>query len=350
MVEPTVPRSTVNLFKSVPLRRSSVVPNIVSALKAAGNNAELILRKAGIDPETLSDPYFVVRLDRVHLLFNLAGEALDDPNLGLKIGAQVEPRTQGLLGYILLNTPNLRTAIEDFIKYVRYFRTGLDLKLETSGKTATLTMTARDTMQRDCRYHSDCFITSTVTIFRAVIPQNWSPLEIHFQHHKPKNGVADYRYYFQCPIIFGQPLNAIKFPSSDLNLGPSNAEPMLYDYLKAAADQALNSYPKDDDLITRLRDMIVPCLQHGGLGIEEAAKGLGLSTRSLQRALAGLGTSFRQVTDDVRHRMATELLGNSDLSLVKIALLTGYSDSSAFNHAFRRWTGLTPLVYRQKSY
>jgi AraC-like DNA-binding protein len=35
-------------------------------------------------------------------------------------------------------------------------------------------------------------------------------------------------------------------------------------------------------------------------------------------------------------------------SLTEIAFLLGYSELSAFNRAFKRWTGLTPLDYQRK--
>jgi len=51
--------------------------------------------------------------------------------------------------------------------------------------------------------------------------------------------------------------------------------------------------------------------------------------------------------DDTRRRFAINYLKDPDHTLTQIAFLLGYSEVSAFNRAFKRWTGSTPLKYRQ---
>ena len=70
---------------------------------------------------------------------------------------------------------------------------------------------------------------------------------------------------------------------------------------------------------------------------------LGLSERTLRRRLAEQGTSYRQLLDEVRSALAAELLTTrSSLPLEVIASRLGYSSSTAFIHAHRRWTGRPP--------
>jgi AraC-like DNA-binding protein len=45
--------------------------------------------------------------------------------------------------------------------------------------------------------------------------------------------------------------------------------------------------------------------------------------------------------------LAVNLLENETLALGEIAFSLGYSEVSAFNHAFRRWTGQAPGDYRR---
>ena len=46
--------------------------------------------------------------------------------------------------------------------------------------------------------------------------------------------------------------------------------------------------------------------------------------------------------------LATACLEDERLSLAEIAFLLGYADQSAFNHAFRKWTGDSPLRFRKR--
>ncbi len=70
-----------------------------------------------------------------------------------------------------------------------------------------------------------------------------------------------------------------------------------------------------------------------------------MSERTMARRLVGLGTSFGQILDGVRHQLALRYLGEPNARTSQIAYLLGYSEPSAFNHAFRRWTGVSPSEF-----
>jgi AraC-like DNA-binding protein len=74
-----------------------------------------------------------------------------------------------------------------------------------------------------------------------------------------------------------------------------------------------------------------------------------LSVRTLNRALAAEGTSYRAVLKQMRGEMASRHLANPRMPLGEIAFLLGFSDVTAFHRAFRRWTGQTPAQWRERS-
>jgi AraC-like DNA-binding protein len=76
------------------------------------------------------------------------------------------------------------------------------------------------------------------------------------------------------------------------------------------------------------------------------AEQLGMSTRSFTRHLAREGTSFSQILDRVRRRLALGYLDDQRVSLQQIAWLLGYSELAAFNHAFKRWFAMSPRQAR----
>ena len=83
-------------------------------------------------------------------------------------------------------------------------------------------------------------------------------------------------------------------------------------------------------------------LPSGKAQVTSVAEQLGMSARSLRRHLAEEGTSFAEVLDHLRHRLALRYLRDKHASLQQIAWLLGYSETAAFNHAFKRWTGTSP--------
>jgi AraC-like DNA-binding protein len=78
------------------------------------------------------------------------------------------------------------------------------------------------------------------------------------------------------------------------------------------------------------------------------AKSVAISPRTLQRRLEQQGLDFKKLVRDTRHQFALEYLKDHANTLTQIAFLLGYSEVSAFNRAFKRWTGSTPLDYRRK--
>lgn len=81
--------------------------------------------------------------------------------------------------------------------------------------------------------------------------------------------------------------------------------------------------------------------------VSEVAGSLGLSERTLRRQLTQEHTSFQKLLDEARLQKAQRYLQENRLTIETIASELGYSESAAFIHAFRRWTGQTPQQYRQ---
>ncbi|MNF71427.1 HTH-type transcriptional regulator VirS [compost metagenome] len=113
--------------------------------------------------------------------------------------------------------------------------------------------------------------------------------------------------------------------------------------------QRKQSARTESELLSRMGAHIASGLGSGGVSIELIASSMGMGVRTLQRRLSEEGLDFTQVVEDVRRSMAEEYVARSDYSFTNIALLLGYSEASSFSRAFRRWTHLTPLKYRQRA-
>ena len=76
-----------------------------------------------------------------------------------------------------------------------------------------------------------------------------------------------------------------------------------------------------------------------------------MSPRTLQRRLGAEGTSFQDVVDSVREELARIYMADTarKYTVGELAYLLGFSEISAFTRAFKRWTGLTPTQWRDRS-
>jgi AraC-like DNA-binding protein len=81
-------------------------------------------------------------------------------------------------------------------------------------------------------------------------------------------------------------------------------------------------------------------------GMEDVARELHLSSRTLQRRLAEEGVTFQHLMQEARRELARHYLLHSSLQLNETAYLLGYEDANSFFRAFHQWEGRSPGDWR----
>ena len=99
----------------------------------------------------------------------------------------------------------------------------------------------------------------------------------------------------------------------------------------------------------RVRTVLTQRLQHSHPTQEQVAEILNVSARTLQRKLGDSGTTFSRIVDETRHAQALAHFSRPQMSVNEVTHLLGFSCSSSFTRAFRRWTGLSPSEWRAGS-
>ena len=121
----------------------------------------------------------------------------------------------------------------------------------------------------------------------------------------------------------------------------------LNDLLLKYCEAALADRRGDmSQLRTRVENAISSVLPHGKVLVEDVARSLGMSKRTLARRLSDEGLNFTEVLQQLRRDLAARYLDDRKLHVSKIAWLLGFHEVSAFTHAFKRWTGKTPSEMR----
>ncbi|MEM9910687.1 MAG: helix-turn-helix transcriptional regulator [Pseudomonadota bacterium] len=118
-------------------------------------------------------------------------------------------------------------------------------------------------------------------------------------------------------------------------------------FLVSHLDQELTQINDTPALAAQTKGEIARALSEGLPKMADIARRLGFSARSFHRRLAEEGLSFQTLTEQTRREIAFSMLQEERFALSEIAFLTGYSEQSAFNRAFKRWTGVTPAAYRK---
>ncbi len=311
------------------------------------------LRLRGLDPvvvlgepwpDTRSDPLRRFPMSEWQRLLSRAQEVLQIPAMGLEIGRLITPAHIGILGYALLACANLGEALTRFERYVRLVYDHGPMDTRFNGNSIELEW--GEECVHPGQLADELAIAALVQFARNVSDRPLAPDYVCFLNPAPAD-VTPYREYFGCDVAFEQRSTIVRFPLEQLALPLRQADPALLSILEAQADKLLAELPQGDGFDQTVRLAISRFCRSATPTLNNVASDLKMSGRSLQRKLQSRGLSFQGLLDETRLTLAKDYLRDGHLQLTEVAQMLGYSEQSAFNHAFRRWTGISPRKFRQ---
>jgi AraC-like DNA-binding protein len=154
--------------------------------------------------------------------------------------------------------------------------------------------------------------------------------------------------FFEVPVNFNQPMDALVFESRILDQPLEGAFPALHEQAHFLAEQRLGKEARRQGVAAEIEEIIA--LKPGllALGVEDMAERLNLHPRTLQRRLKEEGDGYLHLQARMRHRLACDWLRKGDMSIDDISARLGFSDRRAFTAAFKRWEGCTPSNWRDQ--
>jgi AraC-like DNA-binding protein len=142
--------------------------------------------------------------------------------------------------------------------------------------------------------------------------------------------------FFNCPVVFEAEHNDIVFPAIELDTALPTANPALLRVNEQLLAQYLARL-ESSELAARVQSYLIQLLPSGEFEEAAIARALNLSLRTMQRKLRQEGTSFRELLDETRERLAVQYLEDSTMTVSEVAYLLGFSEVSSFSRAMRRW-------------
>lgn len=325
------------------------VQQLIAELHSRRHAVEPILRGAGLERATVDADGARIPITAHAAVFELAAQSVDDDCLGLRFGATRDTRDAGLIGYLGIASQTLGDALRNLSRYSRVFSDALEIDTSDLAKLGDLRWAFRIPAGLRTRQMIEFSAANLVQATRQLTGRNIVPVEVTFAH--PRNEHLDaFDRFFGCKVQFGGAGNRLRFRQSDLLTHLVNADDRLLAILRSYCDEILGSHAKKSPpLVDQVERLIVQRLTGGEAKADTIAAELGMTRRTLTRKLAELGTSFQSLLDGLRKELAQRYLTDSGISMAEIAFLLGYTETSAFTHAFRRWTGRTPRQARREA-
>ena len=205
----------------------------------------------------------------------------------------------------------------------------------------------RDASRRGVEISNEVSFVMIVNVLQEVTGKDITPVRVDFKHSC--SDISQFQDFFRCPVNFAQPIYSLQFKTNDLNVQTIKADKSINAYLEERmAEEKRGIHSNADQLLKEVHQLIAESLPSGIPSIIQVSEYLGMSARTLKRRLSDKGHTFRDYVQNIQQEVATSLIRNSSQSMAEIAFQTGFSEQSAFNRAFKRWTGQSPLDYQKQ--
>jgi len=274
-------------------------------------------------------------------------------DFGLRVGQSVTLGSYPVLGMTLLSCNSLRQVLEQIVRYESLNHDLGVSKLTFGSVESRFTWTPNAfhlTDQKDSlSFHLVMSVFAGIKIFSPWLINRVIPVEhVSFMAAAPKN-IALYKDFFNAELQFNQPENSITVKSDVLTWPVLNGDSASFNALTSHAENLLLTRDDQQDIIWQLKSILPDALRGQAFRIDDVARQLNMSARTLQRKLKESGQGYQSLLDEVRKCLSELYLVEGKLSMNEIAFLVGYQEQSSFNHAFKIWNGVSPTVYRGKN-
>lgn len=328
---------------------AALIPGILDLAIKNRINVEKVFANAKVDPAIVGQSGAFLTFEQILRLFNSAYAAMNDPAFGIRLGESVQYHSLDLLGQLVATSRNLQEALDELFQFKDLVTPFTQFSLELKPRHAILSFSVDTSLiKKNLALHHDLIATTVVSIANAITDGGLRLKEVRFMHAKPEYA-AEYDRVFKAPVLFGCPRNEILIDREQLKEPLLTSYPEYHNRMQTLAREKLRSIEQGQSLEGKVASFISKNLGVHPTQLEDVAAHFNMTPRTLQRKLKLEETSFVSVRDHCRHARALRDLGDPGVDIEKLAEVLGFSDTSNFYHAFKRWEGMSPGSYRKQA-
>ena len=331
---------------SIPTAQGGLSRLAIARLKSAGVPVVPVLRRVGLTPEVIADPEERLSVRSQITLLEEAAIALQDDSLGFTLARDFDPRALGLLYYVMASSQTLGDALKRVARYSQTTNEALVVRYR-EGNRLIINLSYSGVPRHSDRHQIEFCMFAVLRICRVLTERNLVPQDFSIAHHRSED-TAEMSRFVGTKVEFGADTDEFALNPNTRELPVIHADHHLNDLLLKYCEAALENRKRDkSQLRTRVENAISTLLPHGRALVEDVARDLRMSKRTLARRLSEDRLNFTKILHQLRHDLALRYLNDRQMHVSKIAWLLGFNDVSAFTHACKRWTGKTPSEMRR---
>lgn len=264
----------------------------------------------------------------------------------IRVGKNMSPEDYGTLGLSWKTSLKARDIFERTIRFNILITDVGGFQVENK-EDLTIVSVNRPTTRLGHILSNATTLTVCVKMIREITQKEINPKKVSFVHKEPESN-SNYSNFFNCEVNFSDRTNSIHFLTKDLDIPTAKADKSISAFLLERLEEEKKGVEKQaNKLIIDITNLITDSLSSGIPSIKSISELLAMSSRTFTRRLSEAGITYRDLIKTTQLNLAKEILRDSSKSIGEIAFLTGFSEQSAFNRAFKKWTNQTPSEFRK---
>ena len=325
------------------------VLGVIEYAALRGADRHLLMQLAGIDVQQLAKEDTRLSSEVYNTVLEHIVDSTGDELFGLHLGEYMNLSASGIIGQISKTSSNVLEAMHYCCEFASLGCRALPLELEEHDDKYVLSLTPDRAWARESKLSVmqtiDGMVGFLIREFHTLTLNRHYPLSVYLARDKPTDS-AEHDRIMKCPVRFAQRTNEIHFSKTHVQQPVITSDHDLLRVLVEHAEQKVQLIDDKPNMYNDIRKVIVNMSEPQFPGIDEVARNMNTSVRTLQRRLGETGHTYKELVEELRQDMAYSYLQKPDLSINEVAYLLNYADASAFIRSFKRWTGQTPQQYR----
>ncbi len=322
-------------------RVSSTLPR---KLKELGLSPDSVLRRAGLPIGLFKLDRILVSTEQFFALHRGIAEASNDPAIGLKLGTEERVERYDPVKLAAVSARSFRDAVERSSRY-KQLTCPEEIRLVEWGNECAVQFVWLLAHEEEPPLLVDVCFAWIVVLGQRGTGRPIHPKRVELQRASTHRDM--YEAHFHCAVKFKAAQNALIFSKADIELPFVTYNADLLATVAPQLEAELTEQLAQKNLKEQAKGILKHLLAGQRPGIQDLARELHLSTRTLQRRLTEQGITFQQVLDEARRELAHHYLLHSSRELNETAYLLGYEDANSFFRAFHQWEGISPGHWRE---
>ncbi|MEZ0365796.1 AraC family transcriptional regulator ligand-binding domain-containing protein [Mycobacterium sp. pUA109] len=308
-----------------------------------------LLDGSDLSPSSLTDADTIVdAAQEMTVIRNLVRLGGDRPGLGVAAGRRLTVGMLGVWGFAMLLSPTVSDLLDIALRHGHGKLSWIFMRptLVRRPGSARLELDASELSPAVYHFILERDLTSTATAIGRIVGQQ---LPLLLETSLPAERRQALRAALpQAVSVGGSHRNAFVFDTATLTRPLPMADPLTAEAVERQCVDLAVRRARHAGLAGRIR-YALHRRPASAPTLADVAADRHVDPRTIRRQLSAEGTSFRALREEVRHRLALELLDTGELTVAQVSHRLGYSDPASFSRAFRRWTGHSPSAYLLRS-